>query len=88
MVEEARVRWAERTDADEFESWFVSAMAPYWAERESSRGDEPALEEECVCGAAIVVPGPWSGRGVFTCDACLRRWGVEVDDEGQGIWLL
>lgn len=88
VVEEARVRWAERADPDEFESWFVSATAPYWAGRESAQADEPALEDECECGAAIVVPGPWSGRGVFTCDTCSRRWGVEVSDESQGIWPL
>ena len=66
----------------------MSAMAPYWADRQREEGEQPAVKEQCECGASIIFPAPGVAAEFFVCDACSRRWGVEVSENSQGIWPL
>ena len=49
----------------------------------------PAEPVDCHCGAALLDPAMWHGRGIVRCGHCGARWGVDVTDaETWSLWSL
>jgi hypothetical protein len=83
----ARQRW-DRPDTPDAEAWLRDLLDRALSHRDRTE-DDKAVPHDCVCGREGDVPFAPGTRGVLTCDACGKRWGVTAFDAGGGlIWPL